>query len=110
MEAALEAGSAALRERALERILNNLLKLQAQLPGLGLEAPAIKRWQPILEHWYKVIDLELKQQQVQSQGELLNPFSYVRYLLSTANSSVLICLTTPSPCKSCCPNWCAVTP
>jgi len=76
VEAALEAGSAALRERALERILNNLLKLQAQLPGLGLESPAIKRWEPVLEQWQRLIQLELEEQQAQSQGELLNPFSY----------------------------------
>jgi hypothetical protein len=35
VNAALEAGNAALRERGLEGILNNLGMLQAQLPGLG---------------------------------------------------------------------------
>lgn len=76
VDAALETGNAALRERALELILNNLSRLQVQLPGLGLEPPAIKRWQPVLEQWQRLIRLELEEQQVQSQGELLNPFSY----------------------------------
>jgi hypothetical protein len=76
VRAALAAGNAALRERGLERIRNNLSPLQAQLPGLGLKAPAIKRWQPVLERWQRVIELELEEQQKQSQGELLNPFQY----------------------------------
>jgi hypothetical protein len=76
VNAALEAGNAALRERGLERILNNLGMLQAQLPGLGLKATAIKRWQPVIKRWQRVIELELEEQQKQSQGELLNPFQY----------------------------------
>jgi len=76
VNAALEAGNTALRERGLERILNNLGMLQAQLPGLGLKAPAIKRWEPVIKRWQQVIQLELEEQQKQSQGEQLNPFQY----------------------------------
>jgi len=76
VNAVLETGNLALRERGLERIVNNLLKLQVQLPGLGLKSPVIKRWQPVIERWQRVIELELEEQQKQSQGELLNPFQY----------------------------------
>ena len=76
VEAALESKSAALRERGLERILNNLALLQAQLPGLGLKPKARERWQPVLQRWQRVIELELEAQQQQSIGELLNPFLY----------------------------------
>ncbi len=76
VDAALQAGSAALRERGLERILNNISLLQAQLPGLGLKTSAIKRWQPVIERWQRVIQIELEQEQKQSEGELLNPFQY----------------------------------
>ncbi|HAC63347.1 MAG TPA: hypothetical protein DCF68_07340 [Cyanothece sp. UBA12306] len=47
-----------------------------QLPGLGLKPPAIKRWQPVITRWQRVIELELEEQQKQSQGELLNPFQF----------------------------------
>jgi hypothetical protein len=76
VNAVLNVGSAALRDRGLERILNNLGMLQAQLPGLGLKAPAIKRWEPVIKRWQQVIQLELEEQQKQSQGEQLNPFQY----------------------------------
>jgi hypothetical protein len=76
VDASLKAGSAAIRERGLERILNNLRMLQLQLPRLGLQVSAIKRWQPVIERWQRVIELELEEQQKQSQGELLNPFQY----------------------------------
>jgi hypothetical protein len=76
VNAVLNVGSAALRDRGLERILNNLAMLQAQLPGLGLKVSAIKRWKPVIERWQQVIQQELEEQQKQSQGELLNPFQY----------------------------------
>ncbi len=76
VNAVLNVGSVALRDRGLERILNNLGMLQPQLPGLGLKAPAIKRWEPVIKRWQQVIQLELEEQQKQSQGELLNPFQY----------------------------------
>lgn len=76
VEAALETSSIALRERGLERILNNLTLLQAQLPGLGLKPKARERWQPVLQRWQRVIQLELEEQQKQSRGEIINPFMY----------------------------------
>jgi len=77
VNAALETRNVALRERGLERILdNNLRMLQLQLPGLGLKVSGIKRWKPVIERWQRVIELELEEQQKQSQGELLNPFQY----------------------------------
>jgi hypothetical protein len=76
VEAALAAGSAALRERSLERILDKLVMLQLQIPSFVPNAQAIKRWQPVMEHWQQVIQLELEEQQKQSQGEQLNPFQY----------------------------------
>jgi hypothetical protein len=72
----LEARSAALRERGLERILNKLARLQVQLPSLGLNTKEIQRWQCVLQNWQEVIEQELKQQQQQSQSELINPFQY----------------------------------
>jgi hypothetical protein len=76
VDAALKAGSSAIRERGLEKILNNLGLLQVQVPGLLLKPRAIKRWQPVLLRWQRVIELELEEQKKQSQGELLNPFQY----------------------------------
>ncbi|MGK7946326.1 MAG: hypothetical protein AB4058_17845 [Microcystaceae cyanobacterium] len=76
VEAALEASNAALRERGLERILNKLGLLSTQLSGLGLKPSAIKRWQPVITRWQRVIELELEEQKKQAQGEVLNPFQY----------------------------------
>jgi hypothetical protein len=76
MGGTLEASNAALRERGLERILNKLTILQTQMPGLGLTAAAIQRWQPAIIRWQSVIQLELEEQKKQSQGELLNPFQF----------------------------------
>lgn len=76
VNAVLNVGSAALKDRGLERILNNLGMLKVQLPELELKASAIKRWEPVIKRWQGVIELELKEQHKQSQGELLNPFQY----------------------------------
>ena len=76
VDAALKAGNIGIRKRALEPILTYLLRLQLQLPELGLNTRAIKRWQPVLLRWQRVIELELQEQQQQSQDELLNPFQY----------------------------------
>lgn len=76
VDAALKAGNIGIRKRALESILTDLLRLQLQLPELGLTTRAIKRWQPVLVRWQRVIELELQEQQQQSQDELLNPFQY----------------------------------
>ncbi len=73
---ALEAGSIALKERSLERIINNLKLLSAQLPSLGIRGPTLPRWQPVLQRWQGIIQLELEEQRKQSRGELLNPFLY----------------------------------
>jgi len=76
VDAALKAGNIGIRKRALEPILTYLLRLQLQLPELGLTTGAIKRWKPVLVRWERVIELELQEQQKQSQDELLNPFQY----------------------------------
>ena len=76
VDAALKAGNIGIRKRALEPILTYLLRLQLQLPELGLTIRAIKRWQPVLVKWQRVIELELQEEQQQSQDELLNPFQY----------------------------------
>jgi hypothetical protein len=73
---ALNASTIALRERGLDRIIQNLQNLQTNLPALGLKAPAIKRWTPVILHWQRLIELELQDQQKLSQGELLNPFQF----------------------------------
>jgi hypothetical protein len=74
--AALEGGSSALRERGLERVVDRLKILPAQLPGLGLKPQSIKRWQPAIERWQHILELEIAEQQKTSQGELLNPFQF----------------------------------
>jgi hypothetical protein len=74
--AALQAGSSALRERGLERLVNQLKILPTQLPGLGLKPQAVKRWQPAIERWQHILELEIAEQQKTSQGELLNPFQW----------------------------------
>ena len=76
VDAALKAGNIGIRKRALDLIHTDLLILQVQLPELGLTTRAIKRWQPVLVRWRRVIELELQEQQKQSQDELLNPFQY----------------------------------
>ena len=74
-DAALQAGSIALRERGLERILDQLSILNSQLSGL-VKSKSIPRWQNVIKHWQNVIQLELEQLQRQSQSEILNPFLY----------------------------------
>ncbi|MCC3528238.1 MAG: hypothetical protein JGK21_07720 [Microcoleus sp. PH2017_22_RUC_O_B] len=76
VDAALKGGNIGIRKRALEPILTYLLRLELQLPKLGLTTLAIKRWKPVLAKWRRVIELELQEQQQQSQDELLNPFQY----------------------------------
>jgi hypothetical protein len=74
--AALQGGTSALRERGLERLVDQLKKLPTQLPGIGLKPQAIKRWQPAIECWQHILELEIAEQQKTSQGELLNPFQF----------------------------------
>jgi hypothetical protein len=75
IEAALQAGSIALRERGLERILDQLSTLNSQLSGL-VKSKSIPRWQNVIKQWQTIIQQELEQLQRQSQGEILNPFQY----------------------------------
>jgi hypothetical protein len=74
--AAIQGGSSALRERGLDKLVTQLIRLPAQLPGLGLKTQAIKRWQPAIERWQHILELEIAEQQKTSQGELLNPFQF----------------------------------
>ena len=74
--AALQGGSSALRERGLERLVDQLKKLPSQLPELGLKPQAVKRWQPAIRRWQDILTLEIAEQQKTSQGEFLNPFQY----------------------------------
>ncbi|GBO55640.1 hypothetical protein APA_3791 [Pseudanabaena sp. lw0831] len=74
-DAALQAGSIALRERGLERILDQLSTLNSQLSGL-VKSKSIPRWQNVIKQWQTIIQQELEQLQRQSQGEILNPFQY----------------------------------
>ncbi len=74
--AALKGGTSTLRERGLERLVDQLKILPAQLPGLGLKPQAVKRWQPAIESWQHILELEIAEQQKTSQGELLNPFQF----------------------------------
>ena len=76
VDAALQGNNYALRERGLERSLNQLQSLKATLPSLGLKSNEIKRWQPVINRWKNILELELQEQQKLSQGELLNPFQY----------------------------------
>jgi hypothetical protein len=73
---ALQAGSSALRERSLERLVAKLIRLPAQLPGLGLKPQVIKRWKPAVERWQHILELEIAEQQKTSQGKLINPFQF----------------------------------
>jgi hypothetical protein len=74
--AALKGGSSTLRERGLEKLVTQLIRLPSQLPGLGLQPQAVKRWQPAIERWQHILELEIAEQQKTSQGELLNPFQW----------------------------------
>jgi hypothetical protein len=74
--AALKAGSSALQQRGLERLVDKLKMLQIQLPGFGLKPQSVKRWQPAIERWQEILELEIAEQQKTSQGELLNPFQF----------------------------------
>jgi hypothetical protein len=74
--ASLRAGSPALRERGLDRLVTRLIRLSAQLPRLGLNPQSINRWQPAIERWQHILELEIAEQQKTSQSELLNPFYF----------------------------------
>ncbi len=74
--AALQAGSSALRERGLKRLVDRLISLPTDLPGLGLEPQAVIRWLPAIKWWQHILELEIAEQQKTSQGELLNPFQF----------------------------------
>ena len=72
---ALNAGAIGLRERALEQILNDIKLFATQLPSL-LPPNSVTRWQQVLTHWQRLLELELTEQRKLSQGELLSPFQY----------------------------------
>ncbi|WP_293350397.1 MULTISPECIES: AAA family ATPase [unclassified Microcoleus] len=76
VDAALKGGNPAIQERGLMNILNNLRSLEKKLYGLEFTTRAVKRWEPVLVRWQRVIKLELQERQQQSQDELLNPFQY----------------------------------
>lgn len=88
VEAAMQAGSIALRERSLERIHDQLPLLRTQLSGL-VKPKAIKRWQTVIDRWQIVIQAELDRQRQDSQGEILNPFQYGNPLPFTRDLSQL---------------------
>jgi hypothetical protein len=73
---ALNIGVIALRERELEQILTDTKLLASQLPSLGIPPKSVPRWQSVLTHWQRLLELELIEQRKQSQGELLSPFQY----------------------------------
>ncbi len=73
----LNTASIPLRERGLERLQTQLTQLQLQLPGLGIPVKSRPRWEAVLQHWYRLLDLELAEQRQLSQGgELPNPFTF----------------------------------
>jgi hypothetical protein len=74
--AALKSEISALRERGLERIVDDLKMLPAQLPILGLDNKTVKLWQPAIKRWQNILELEIAEQQKISQGELFNPFQF----------------------------------
>jgi len=76
LESAFQTSTIAIRERSLERLINQLNTLPAQLPGLGIKSNTIQSWKGVIERWQKTLELELVEQQKLSQGELLNPFQY----------------------------------
>lgn len=76
VDAALKTENIGIRKRALEPILTDLIRLQLQLPELGFTTRALQSWKPVLVRWQRVIELEWREQQKQSQDELINPFQY----------------------------------
>jgi hypothetical protein len=72
----LQTSSSALRERGLERLVDQLTILPTQLPELGFNLKAVQRWQPAIERWQNILELEIAEQRKTSQGELLNPFQF----------------------------------
>jgi hypothetical protein len=81
IEAALKAGSVALRERGLEKVNEQLDTLHSQLSSL-VKGKSIRRWQMVIDHWQTIIQGTLEQLQQESQGEILNPFQYGNPLAS----------------------------
>lgn len=77
---AMEAGSIGLRQRSLERIVNDFPRQKYELLQRQLTI-----WLPVIEQWERVIQQELKQQQAQSQGEVINPFQAGNPLRSDRN-------------------------
>jgi len=74
--AALESQSAVLRERGLERALNELRLLQGQLPGMNLGPHAVERWRPVLERWQALLQAEMERQRSEAVREIVNPFQF----------------------------------
>ncbi len=73
---ALNTTNSPLRERGLDRVLQDLKTLQTDLPALGLKKTSINRWTSVIRHWQGLIQRERQEQNQKSQGELLNPFQF----------------------------------
>lgn len=76
LDAISQASNAALKERGLEALCRQLNSLPSELPILGLDPSAIRRWTPVVNKWRSIIADKLEEQKKISQGELLNPFQY----------------------------------
>jgi hypothetical protein len=79
VERALQAGHPGLCERGLERVLlDKLLRLPRELPGLGVDARAIERWRPVWERWQAVVQAEIERLRTKMGGDLIriNPFVF----------------------------------
>jgi uncharacterized membrane protein len=74
--AALQSRTAALRERGLKQLVDQLKKLPNELSELGLKSQSVKSWQPAADRWQHILELEIAEQQKTSQVELLNPFQF----------------------------------
>ena len=76
IDAISQTSNIALKERGLEALCRKLNSLSSELPILGLDPNAIKRWTPVVNKWHGIIADKLEEQKKISQGELLNPFQY----------------------------------
>jgi hypothetical protein len=60
---ALNANTLDLRKRGLDHTIQNLKNLQRKLPNFfRYNAPAVKRWTPVILHWERLIQLDLQDQ------------------------------------------------
>ena len=74
--AALTNRNATLLERRFESVLGDLERFKTSLPSRGLNPKAVQRWQPVIEHFQRLIDLELIEIRKVAQGEIINPFAF----------------------------------